>query len=173
MHIDASTGECLVFTFKEGLLSRVAHDLKLRCDTWSMEMTEEAISASFDSAAFTCINAMKNGKENPGALSAKDKAQVIDNMRDAVLNAKTHPTIDFVSQSVRRKGNALEVTGQLTITGKTNTVAAECRKIASNWVVEVDIHQPDFGIKPYTALMGAIKVKPTIKVRLKVPVLPG
>jgi hypothetical protein len=36
-------------------------------------------------------------------------------------------------------------------------------------VAEVKIHQPDFGIKPYTAALGALKVKPDVLVRVSVP----
>jgi len=36
-------------------------------------------------------------------------------------------------------------------------------------VAEVPIHQPDFGIKPYSAMLGALKVKPDLVVRCSVP----
>ena len=38
-----------------------------------------------------------------------------------------------------------------------------------DWVAELKLHQPDFGIKPYSAALGALKVKPDILVRVSVP----
>ena len=32
---------------------------------------------------------------------------------------------------------------------------------------EVTLHQPDYGIKPYSAMFGALKIKPDIRVRLR------
>jgi hypothetical protein len=36
-------------------------------------------------------------------------------------------------------------------------------------VAEIKLHQPDFGIKPFTAALGALKVKPDVVVRVSVP----
>ena len=44
------------------------------------------------------------------------------------------------------------------------------------WMVTVvRLHQPDFGIKPYSALLGTLKIKPEVTVRCSVPraSLPG
>jgi hypothetical protein len=43
------------------------------------------------------------------------------------------------------------------------------RAEGDRWVAEMNIHQPDFGIKPYTAALGALKVKPEVMVRISVP----
>lgn len=170
MPFDASTAECLVFTFKDGLLSRVGHDLKLRCDRFSVTLEEGRVEATFDTSEWTCVTALKKGRENPSALSAKDKQQIVDNLRSSVLLPSKHPEIRFVSTDVSRKGNALDVRGELTLSGTTRPISATARKIGSNWVAEVELDQTDYGIKPFTALMGTLKVKPRVKVRLKVPV---
>src|SRR4051812_4209200 len=39
MRIDPASAECLVYTFKEGLLSAVAHDLKIRVERFEIEVT--------------------------------------------------------------------------------------------------------------------------------------
>lgn len=169
MHVDATKGECLVFTYKDGLLSRVGHDLKLRCDDFAIELGEGTVEATFDAAAFTCVAALKNGRENPSALSAKDKRQIIDNLRKSVLASAKHPKIRFKSTSMAIDGNVMKVRGDLSLTGRTRSVDLTARKVAGAWVAEVELNQPDFGIKPFTALMGTLKVKPKVKVRVSVP----
>lgn len=170
MQFDARQAECLVFTYKDGLLSRVGHDLKLRCDRWSITLDEGKVEATFDADAWTCLAAMKGGRENPGALSDKDKRQVVENMRKSVLLPHKHPQIRFVSNHVARDGNALSVRGDLHLHGRVRPVQTTARRIADHWIAEVELDQADYGIKPFTALMGTLKVKPRVKVRLKVPV---
>jgi len=166
---DASTAECLVFTYKDGLLSRVGHDLKLRCDRFTVDLDDEHVQATFDAGAWTCLAALKNGRENPGALSDKDKRQILENMRKSVLEPDRHPEIRFVSTELGREGNALRVRGDLTLCGTTRSISATARRVSGTWVAEVDLDQTHFGIKPFTALMGTLKVKPGVKVRLTVP----
>jgi len=42
-NLDASTAECLVFTEKEGLLSGVAHDLKLRVERFRLRIDDDSV----------------------------------------------------------------------------------------------------------------------------------
>ena len=50
---DAYNSECLLFSFKDGLLARLAHDLKLQVSRFSIEVDEstQAIKATFDPSA--------------------------------------------------------------------------------------------------------------------------
>ena len=169
MEFDATAGECFVFTYKEGVLARVAHDLKLRCGRFSVTLEDDRVEATFDPSSITVMHALKHGKPNPGGLSDKDKRQIVDNMKKSVLDLKRHPEIRFRSTEVSRDGNALRVTGELSLNGTTRSLTATARRVDGRWTVEVDLNQPDFGIKPYAALMGAIKIKPRVKVRLTVP----
>lgn len=169
MPYDATTGECLVFTYKDGLLSRVGHDLKLRCDAFTVDLGESAVDARFDVSAFTCLSAMKGGREKPGTLSDKDKRQIIQNMHKDVLDPRRHPEVHFHSDDVSREGNALKVKGELTLNGRTRPLTATARRVAGRWVAEVELDQTDYGIKPFSALMGTLKVKPRVKVRVTLP----
>ena len=47
---DAYNSECLLFSFKDGLLARLAHDLKLQVERFSIEVDDTAhqIKATFD-----------------------------------------------------------------------------------------------------------------------------
>lgn len=169
MKVDANRAECLVFTYKEGLLSRVGHDLKLRCDRFTVDLTDERVEATFDAGAFTCVSAMKDGRET-GGLSDKDKKQVLENMRKGVLHPERFPEIRFVSTSMKREGTILAVEGDLSLHGKTRRLKAQARIVDGHWRVEVDLHTPDHGIPAFSALLGTLKVKPRVTVRLRVPV---
>ena len=57
--------EVLVFTFKHGLLSAMAHDLKLRATSFEVEVDEEhrRVRAKFDPASLRVVSAMRDGNE--------------------------------------------------------------------------------------------------------------
>ncbi len=162
--------ECHVFTFKEGMLSAMAHDLKIRVGKGTVTIGEDdAIEATFDPASLSVVCARKEGRDAPGTLSGGDKKKIESNIAKDVLHSKKHPEIRFVSSSVTKDGESATITGELTLHGQTKTITATATKSGDRWETEVAIHQPDYGIKPYTAMLGTLKVQPTVKVKLSLP----
>ena len=58
-----ATAECLVFTYKAGLLAGVAHDLKLRAERFEIAIDDEGIRAQFDAASLRVVCAQAGGKD--------------------------------------------------------------------------------------------------------------
>jgi polyisoprenoid-binding protein YceI len=168
---DAYNSECSVFTFKEGLLSRLAHDLKLQAERFSIELDDEArtIVGMFDPSSLQVVCARVDGRDEPSALSESDKAKIHENLVKDVLHTRKHPDIRFESTAVMSRGEGFSVEGQLQLHGQSRAIRAEVLPEGDRWVTEVTLHQPDFGIKPYTAALGALRVKPDVQVRLSVP----
>lgn len=164
--------DVLVFTFKEGLLSAVAHDLKIRVTRFSIRVDEEtnAIDATFDPASLRVVGAMKSGADAPGALSDSDRRKIEEHIVDDVLQAKKHPEIRFVSTSVEEdEATGYRVRGQLTLHGRTREITFVSRTDGEGQVAEVKIHQPDFGIQPFSAMLGTLKIKPDVTVTVALP----
>lgn len=170
---DQTNAQCLVYTFKEGLLAPVAHDLQLRVTRFWLKVGDkvgDGIAAEFDPRSLQVVAAMNNGQPAPNALSDADKLKIAKLIEDEVLAARRHPTISFQSsQLTSRAAGGFWVRGELTLCGRSKTIEAQSRLEGSAQVVEVDVHQPDFGIAPYRAMMGTLKVKATVKVRLSFP----
>lgn len=168
---DAYNSECLVFSFKDGLLARLAHDLKMQVERFSIEVddTSHQIKATFDPSSIQVVCAQVDGRDNPDTLSRGDKKKIHDNVVNDVLRVRKHPEIRFDSTQVVERGQGFAVEGTLQIHGKSRNIQASVRADDDRWVTEVRVHQPDFGIKPYTAALGALKVKPDVLVRLSVP----
>jgi hypothetical protein len=51
-------------------------------------------------------------------------------------------------------------------------VRVQVHQDVSHYIAEARIHQPDFGIRPYTALLGTLRVQPDVMVRVVVPATP-
>lgn len=158
---DASTAEILVFTFKDGLLSAVAHDLKLKATRFTLTHAEGSAQLDLDASSLRVVTAMKIGVESPGTLPAMATGEIEKNIQTDVLNSKRFPSIQFVSTSVSDR----EVVGQLTLHGHTH----EVRGPRNGKTVEFKVDQRQFGIKPYTAMLGTLKVKPEVVVRVTIP----
>lgn len=168
---DATTAECHVFTFKEGVLSAVAHDLRIRVGRFTIEIDEEAgpIEARFFADSLRVDCAMKNGREDYDALSDRNRRDIEANIVGDVLHARRHPEIVFRSTRVQGEGGERSIEGSLTLHGVQRALRATTRRQAERWVTELELHQPDFGIKPYSAMLGALKLKATVRVRISVP----
>jgi polyisoprenoid-binding protein YceI len=168
---DAYNSECLVFSFKDGLLARLAHDLKMQVERFSIEVDDStrAIKSTFDPSSIAVVCAQVDGRDDPSTLSQGDKKKIYDNITKDVLRVRKHPEIRFDSTNVVARGEGFAVEGVLQIHGKSKSIQASIRADGDRWVTEVRVHQPDFGIKPYSAALGALKVKPDVLVRLSVP----
>jgi polyisoprenoid-binding protein YceI len=168
---DAYNSECLVFSFKDGLLARLAHDLKLQVERFSIEVDDSTrqIKATFDPSSIQVACAQVDGRDDPSTLSKGDKKKIYDNVAKDVLRVRKYPEIRFDSTNVVERGEGFAVEGTLQMHGKSRNVQASVRPDGNRWVTEIRVHQPDFGIKPYTAALGALKVKPDVLVRVSVP----
>ena len=167
--VDASSAECLVFTFKEGLLASVAHDLKLRVTRFTVDVTDGGVSAEFAADSLRVMHAMRDGREDAAALSDADRRKIERNIVEEVLAAGRYPTIRFSSTRVVKNPVGFEVSGELALHGQRRPLRVDVKAVGSRFVAEVVLHQPDFGIKPYTAMLGALRIRPDVRIELSVP----
>ena len=168
-HFDAASAECLVFTYKEGLLSAIAHDLKIRVTRFSIEADEDrrAIDARFDARSLRVVCAMQNSRESPETLSGAQKREIEAAIAQDVLDARAYPEIRFSSTSVEEKEDQYLVKGTLALHGHTRALPVRVRRRGGFYAAEARVHQPDFGIRPYRALLGTLKVQADVTVQVR------
>jgi hypothetical protein len=165
-------GEVRIFTFKEGLLSRVAHDLEIAVERFSInwDSGRTKVSATFDATSLRVLHPIVHGQPSPGALSARDLAKIESNIADDVLHTQRHPEVRFESSSITADGDDFVIRGDLTLAGRSNDLRVVVRREGARWVSEVVIDQPRWGVTPYSAMMGTLRIKPEVRVRLSVNV---
>ena len=160
MLYDASTAECLVYTFREGLLAAVGHDLCLRVTSFSIEIGDgDAIVGRFDAASLRVT----------GDVSPADARKIERDAAGEVLAARRFPTVEFRSSRVVRDGERARIDGTLTLRGVTRPLAVDAVADAAAWRAEVRLDQRDFGIKPFSAMLGALRVRADVRVAIRVP----
>lgn len=169
---DASNAECLVYSYKEGLLSKIAHDLKHRATRFALSIDERggAIHAEIDARSLRVECVMKDARESNDAISDDDRKKIEGQIVEDVLHADRHPLIVFRSTAVSPDGEGYKIDGVLELNGHARPVSTHARRSNGHIAAELTLHQPDFGIKPFSAMMGALKIKPDVIVRMVVPV---
>ncbi len=162
---------CEVLVFRDGVLSAVAHDLVLRATRLEVDVDPErpAVSARVDATSLRVATAMRDGLPLPGALKPSDVREIEATIAATILRARAAPEIRFASTAVSRRDGGFDVLGSLTLVGATREVALVVRRDGDRLTAETTLHQPSFGIRPYRAMLGALRVKPDVVVRASIP----
>ncbi len=168
---DQTSATCQIFTYKEGLLSVLAHDLRINVTSFVIELSDDnaSINARFDAGSLHADCAMVDGIEKRELLSAESIKEIDDNILRDVLDAAAHKYIFFCSASVTSEDSSYLIRGTLTLRGKSKEILFTARTEDGFYVAESALNLPDFGIKPFSALFGAIKIKPQILIRVALP----
>lgn len=163
---------CRVFTFKEGLLSAVAHDLEIDVTRLRIEWPDDrsTVRATFDTRSLRVLHPMVSGRPAPHALSDRDRRKIEETIVSDVLHATRHPEI-VVDGALTwaEPGSRARLEGTLTITGRSRPIGLEVTLEAGEWRATATIHQPDFGITPYSAMLGTLKIRPDVRIEVRIP----
>jgi polyisoprenoid-binding protein YceI len=153
--------ECLVYVYKDGLLSPLGHDLTLRVNQLSVEVALDgaALEARFDPRSLTVVA--------PGSLSSSDRQTIESRIAAEVLEAQRHPEIRF-SARVRRDDDRAILDGTLSLHGRSRPLTVAAERAGDAWRARVELRQTDFGVTPITALLGALRVRDQVRVEVTV-----
>jgi hypothetical protein len=174
------TGDSIwVFTFKEGLLSRVAHDLRLHVDRFSIvrestgaersspSQSTEDIVGRFEANSLIVDGVMHDGRLDPGGLGARDKAKIGETIRSEILRTRSHPTIEYRGR-VTLEGARVRVDGTLTMVGVKRPLLVIGTREGERVRASVTLRPSEFGIAPYKALAGAIRLQDRVLLEIDV-----
>jgi len=111
---------------------------------------------------------VRGGRPDPSALTPADKAKIEAAIRDDVLHPQRFPKVHFASDRVERLDKTWRVEGTLDLHGVRRPLAVTVLERDGELRCEADVDQPAFGIAPYRAAFGALKVKPAVRITLTV-----
>ncbi len=163
---------CRVFTFKDGLLSAVAHDLEIDVTRLAIEWKDDlsSLRATFDARSLRVLHAVHDGAPAPAALSDRDKRKIEASIVDEVLHASRHPEIVFEGTvKLTEPDRRVTLEGTLQLAGRTRPLTVSASRDGETWSCVTTLHQPDFGITPYSAMLGTLKIKPDLRVEVRLP----
>jgi hypothetical protein len=160
------TGRLEVFTFKEGLLARAAHDLQFTLERFPAVLEGEEVRADIPLAELHVVGPVEHGVAHPERFDFDKRAEIERAMRDDVLRAGLHPTARFAGRAVAGL-DGLVVKGTLALAGTSAPLAfAVTRDESRGHRARFELHPSHWGIAPYRALLGAIRLKDLVRIEL-------
>jgi polyisoprenoid-binding protein YceI len=164
-------GSIKVYTKREGMAARMAHDLTLQAGRWDADVdldgddiSKGSVTATVDAGSLDIVSS--SGGATP--LSDKDKADIRKNITQKVLPSGQ---ITFRSTAIEPAGDSrVRVSGDLTIGGSTQPVTLDLTRQSGadgeHVSGRITITQSQWGIKPFSAMMGALKVADPVDIEL-------
>jgi len=157
-----------VFTYKAGLLARVAHDLRLTAQRHELTLQGNHVSGSCAADSLVIDGVVTSHGLDASVLSDKDQRQILETLRTEILHASQYPRIELEADIEQRSATAFKLTGTLRLHGRSRPVGTEIVHSGDHLQGSFEIAPSDFGIPPYKALAGAIKLQDRVRVSIDV-----
>ncbi|HEY2085079.1 MAG TPA: YceI family protein [Mycobacterium sp.] len=166
--LDGSHGELLIHTGVAGRAAQMGHRLTIAMRSWQATTqwdSDQPVSAELTVDVGSLEVVRGEGGLTP--LSGPEKILVRSNALRS-LDARRFPLISFSAETIEKTDDGYRLTGTLAIHGKTRAQTVEVRTddLDGSWWLssETTVRQSDFGIKPYSQLLGSLKVADDVTV---------
>ncbi len=161
--VGPADAKLLVQTRKAGAAAIAGHNLLMEVTAWTATLTlgdEPALELTADPRSFKVLE----GSGGIQSLGDDDKTNIEQTIDDEVLKGGT---LEFRSSGIEQVDGRLHVKGELNLLGTSRPLTFEITigddgRLAG----EATIKQSDWGIKPYSALFGTLKVADELKVAI-------
>jgi polyisoprenoid-binding protein YceI len=181
-------GRIALRTFRDGLAAQAGHDLTIEVARWSAELvvSEDLAPESLDVTADLGSLVVKDGTGGLKPLTDRDKREIAVTSRK-VLQADRFPEAKFTATVFKPVPDSSDVTagasatstgatdssgtmrGTITLAGKSAPLELRVQATGGgHYTASGTIRQTDFGIKPYSAFLGSLKVRDTVDIEVEV-----
>ncbi len=162
-------GRLTLRTYRTGLAAQAGHDLTIEVTRWSGELDGDdrnpvRLEAHIDMGSLQ----IREGIGGVKPLTDRDRREIAATARKQ-LEADRHPEATFVAGQFEPDGSGGVISGTLTLHGQTRPFRlqvsqnGEGRYRATGTVI-----QSEFGIKPYSGMFGALKLRDAVDVEADV-----
>jgi polyisoprenoid-binding protein YceI len=170
-HLGTDRGRIVLTTARDGLAAQAGHDLTIEAARWSGELVvgDDLAPASLDVQVDLGALVVKTGTGGVKPLSDRDKREIAVTARK-VLAADRHPEATFSASNFEAAaGGGGIITGTLTLAGRSRPLRlAISQPQPGEYRATASVTQTDFGIKPYSGFLGALKVRDSIGVQVEI-----
>jgi len=172
-HLDTDRGRILLTTLRAGLASQAGHDLTIEPASWSgeLEIGADAAPVRLEVRIDMSSLVVRGGSGGLKPLSDRDRREIAATARK-VLSVPRHPDATFSATAFEPAGPDQAggvITGTLSLAGQTRPLRLDVRPSGpGGYVATASVTQSDFGIKPYTGFLGALKVADAVGVRVEI-----
>jgi polyisoprenoid-binding protein YceI len=153
-----------IMTMKGGAASKAGHNLVIEVGTWEATLTTGETGADSNLALSADSRSLRvlEGSGGVKPLTEADRSSIRQTIDEDVLKGCA---INFRSTSVTGADGRLDVRGELELAGRRNPVGFTVTVADDGgFDATATVKQTDWGIKPYTALFGALKVHDEVQI---------
>jgi polyisoprenoid-binding protein YceI len=148
------------------MAQKVGHDLIINVGDWEATVVVDdwgaptAVALQADPRSLQVLEGRRGAKP----LTDRDRADIQTTIVEKILRGQS---IVFESSGTELADGRLQVRGELTIAGSARSVTVELELSRDGRVIgTLRVIQSQWGIKPYRAFMGALKVRDDVEVVL-------
>jgi polyisoprenoid-binding protein YceI len=170
------SGQLLIKTSRMGLGARAGHDLTIEVTRWHGELTVDSadvarssVRVEVDADSFE----VRTGTGGLKPLTDGDRAEIKQTVREKILHTRQHPSITFRSTQLAGTAESFSIDGDLTIIGMTRPVTVHGRLTDDGAQGSAVVVQSQWGIRPYTAFFGALKLSDEVTIEFSIRVAPA
>jgi len=160
-------------TFRAGLASQAGHDLTIEASRWSGDLTvsDDGQLADLDVRVDMGALIVRDGSGGLKPLTDRDKREIAVSARK-VLAADRNPEARFAAARVgpAEPGNGM-ISGSFTLAGVTRPLQLRVSQTEpGKYRATTSVKQTDYGIKPYSGFLGALKVRDAVDVEIEIEI---
>jgi polyisoprenoid-binding protein YceI len=160
--IEPADGELLIRTGVAGRAARMGHRLTIAMTRWHATVQWSGTDpVAVELTVETDSLEVLRGEGGVKGLSGPEKALVRSNALKS-LDAGRFPQIAFAADGIDKTDEGYRLSGQLEVRGKARDHVIElCTEdLGDSWRMSAEsrVRQSDYGIKPYSLLMGSVQV---------------
>lgn len=157
-------GRLLLYTSREGVAALAGHDLTIEVARWSGRVRFGADGVPAALAVTVDMGSMRviGGTGGIAPLSERDKSEIIRNAR-TILSVDRYPEGRYVAERIDEDA----VDGELSLLGRSHRIRMTYRIDGERCRAFGTVRQSDYGIEPYGALLGALKLADTVRVEVE------
>ena len=159
-------GRLSVHTGKAGAAAKAGHNLTIEVGSWqaTLQVDADPATSRLELTADARSLRVLEGSGGMSKLDEDDKANITQTIDDEVLKGTA---IAFHSTQVDAGAGALRVSGELELSGRAAPVAFDLAVADDGQLTgRAVITQSTWGMKPYSALFGTLKVTDDVAVAI-------
>jgi YceI-like domain len=156
------SGVLMIQTRKRGAAAKAGHNLLIGVTSWAATLDvgeDDGITLTVDPRSLVVIEGTGGMME----LGDEEKDAIEQTIGQEVL---TDGAIEFRSTRVAVDGDSVSVEGELELVGTRHPVAFELSTEDGRLTGSATVKQTAWGIEPYTALFGTLKVADDVEVSI-------
>jgi polyisoprenoid-binding protein YceI len=151
-----------VFTHRHGIAARLGHDLRLSARGVQLNLQGELLEVRVDLLSLEVDGAIRRGQLDATALNAADRQSILRALQDEILETRRYPEARFRG-TVRTDGDQVHCAGELALKERSRALSMELARRGQRVTGQVTIQPSLWGIRPYSAMGGVLKVNDEVE----------